>query len=173
MKLKRWIIFHYGILWSTYVGVDSNPPSDAIFSESRKENNAEIISTATLILLWNGHCKISTQPDLNEQLIDFLQISSTVLHSTNWAIDKWDKILKIDQVKERQLWKTAVTYLPSHFRLIHFIYQSSSINLCTKVQLIHFHLTHFTDHSPSHSHSPYLVLLMLHHISTLLCLSFF
>ena len=61
-----------------------------------------------------------------------------------------------------------VTYLPSHFHLIHFIYQSSSIQLCTKVQLIHF-----TNHSPSHSHSPYLVLLILHHISTFLCLSFF
>ena len=36
---------------------------------------------------------------------------------------------------------------------------------CIKVQLIHFvihfHLIHFTDHSPSHSHSPYLVLLMV------------
>ena len=44
---------------------------------------------------------------------------------------------------------------------------------CTKVQLIHFHLIHFTDHSPSHSPSPYLVLLILHHISTSLSLSFF
>ena len=43
---------------------------------------------------------------------------------------------------------------------------------CTKVQLIHFHLIHFTDHSPSHSHSPYLVLLILHRISTSLSLSF-
>ena len=66
-----------------------------------------------------------------------------------------------------------VTYLPSHFHLIHFIYQSLSIHLCTKVQLINFHLIHFTDHSPSHSNSPHLVLLMLHHISALLCLSFF
>ena len=66
-----------------------------------------------------------------------------------------------------------VTHLPSHFHLIHFIYQSLSIHLCTKVQLINVHLIHFTDHSPSHSNSPYLVLLMLHHISALLCLSFF
>ena len=66
-----------------------------------------------------------------------------------------------------------VTYLPSHFHLIHFIYQSLSIHLCTKVQLINLHLIHFTDHSPSHSNSPHLVLLMLHHISALLCLSFF
>ena len=44
---------------------------------------------------------------------------------------------------------------------------------CTKVQLIHFHLIHFTDHSPSHSHSPFLVLLILHRISPSLSLSFF
>ena len=41
---------------------------------------------------------------------------------------------------------------------------------CTIVQLIHFHLIHFLDHSPSHSNSPYLV---LHRISTSLSLSFF
>ena len=38
----------------------------------------------------------------------------------------------------------------------------------TKVQLIHsvihFHLIHFTDHSPSHSHSQYLVSLTMHRI---------
>ena len=48
---------------------------------------------------------------------------------------------------------------------------------CNKVQLthsvIHSHLIHFTDHIPSHSHSTYLVLLMLHRISILLYLSFF
>ena len=47
---------------------------------------------------------------------------------------------------------------------------------CTKVQLIHFaihfHLTNFTDHRPSHSHSLYLVFLILHRISTSLPLSF-
>ena len=48
---------------------------------------------------------------------------------------------------------------------------------CIKVQLIHFvihfHLIHFTNNSPSHSHSPYLVLFILHRILTSLCLSFF
>ena len=44
---------------------------------------------------------------------------------------------------------------------------------CTIIQLIHFHLIHFTDHSLSHSHSRYLVLLILHRISTSLSLSFF
>ena len=47
---------------------------------------------------------------------------------------------------------------------------------CTKFQLIHFiihfHLIHFTDHSPPNSHSSYLVLLILHPISTSLCVSF-
>ena len=37
----------------------------------------------------------------------------------------------------------------------------------------HFHLIHFTDHSPSHSHSAYVVLLILHRISTSFSLSFF
>ena len=45
------------------------------------------------------------------------------------------------------------------------------------VQLIHFiinfHLIYFIDHSPSHSHSPYLVILTQYHISTSLSLSFF
>ena len=48
---------------------------------------------------------------------------------------------------------------------------------CTKVQLIHFaihfHLIHFTDHSLSHSHSAYLLLLIVHLISASLSLSFF
>ena len=47
----------------------------------------------------------------------------------------------------------------------------------TRVQLIHFvirfHLIHFTDDSPFHSHSPYLVLLILHCSLTSLFLSFF
>ena len=41
--------------------------------------------------------------------------------------------------------------------------------LCSKVQLIHFvihfHIIHFTDNSPSYSHSSDLVLLILHFIS--------
>ena len=86
---------------------------------------------------------------------------------TFWTITglkkKKKKNLIFHILKERD-----ITYLPSHFHL--FI-------SCTKVQLIHFiihfHLIHFTDHSPSHSHSPYLVLLMLHCISTSPCLSFF
>ena len=45
------------------------------------------------------------------------------------------------------------------------------------VQLIHFiinfHLIYFIDHSPSHSHSPYLVILTQYHISTSWSLSFF
>ena len=44
---------------------------------------------------------------------------------------------------------------------------------CTIVQLIHFHLIYFTDHSLSHSHSPYLVLLILHRVSASLTPSFF
>ena len=68
-----------------------------------------------------------------------------------------------------------VTYLPSHFHHIHFIYQSSSIHFM--YQLIHFiipfHIIHLTDHGPSHSHSPYLILLIPHLISTTLRLSFF
>ena len=62
-------------------------------------------------------------------------------------------------------WKVClqlVTYLPSHFHFIHFIHF-----------VIHFHVIHFADHSPSHSYSPHLVLLILHHISTSLYLSFF
>ena len=47
---------------------------------------------------------------------------------------------------------------------------------CTKVQLIHFvihfHLIHFTNHSPSHSHSPSLVSLILHRNSTSLSFIF-
>ena len=38
---------------------------------------------------------------------------------------------------------------------------------------IHFHLIHFIDHGLSHSHSPYLVILILHRILALLSLSFF
>ena len=51
------------------------------------------------------------------------------------------------------------------------------IILYTKVQLTHFvihlYLIHFTNHNSSHSHSPYLVLLILHRISTSFSLSCF
>ena len=65
----------------------------------------------------------------------------------------------------------CVTYLSCPFHIIHFLYQTSSTHFMYKVQLIHFvihfHLFHFTDHSPSHSHSPYLVLLILFNQSRL------
>ena len=70
-----------------------------------------------------------------------------------------------------------VACLPSHFHLVHLIYQNSSNHF------IHESPTHSFRHSfPSrsfyislscHSHSPYLVLLILHRISTSLTLSFF
>ena len=68
----------------------------------------------------------------------------------------------------------------SHICLVTFISFISYTNVnqlisCTKVQIlhfvIHFHLIDFLHHSTSHSHSPYLVLLILHRISSSLSLS--
>ena len=60
-----------------------------------------------------------------------------------------------------------------HICLVTFI----SFILYNKVHLIrfaiHFHLNDFIDHSPSRSHLPYLVILILHCISTSLSLWFF
>ena len=71
----------------------------------------------------------------------------------------------------------GVTYLPSHFHLIHFIYQSSSTHFMYQSpthSFCHSFASHlFYDHRLSHSHSVYLVLLILHCISTTLSLSFF
>ena len=64
-------------------------------------------------------------------------------------------------------------FLVLHICLVTFIWFISNTEVhlfisCTKVQLIHsvihFYLLHFTDHSLSHSHLPYLVLLILHRI---------
>ena len=86
---------------------------------------------------------------------------------------------------------SIVTYLPTHFHLIHSIYQSPphSCILSTKVHLIHFidhsplqknlriwsHLLNilngklqFLSSGPSQSHLPYLVILILHCYSTTL-----
>ena len=64
-------------------------------------------------------------------------------------------------------------FLVLHICLVTFIWFISNTEVhlfisCTKVQLIHsvihFYLLHFTYHSLSHSHLPYLVLLTLHRI---------
>ena len=56
-----------------------------------------------------------------------------------------------------------ISYMPEFLSFISY----------TTVQLIHFHPIYFIDHSPSHSHSPYLVILTQYHISTSWSLSFF
>ena len=60
--------------------------------------------------------------------------------------------------------EAIVTYLSSHFHLIHFTSQSSSHS---------FPSIHLTYQIPSHSHLPYLVILIPHRISTSSSLSFF
>ena len=56
-----------------------------------------------------------------------------------------------------------ISYMPEFLSFISY----------TTVQLIHFHPIYFIDHSPSHSHSPYMVILTQYHISTSWSLSFF
>ena len=64
-----------------------------------------------------------------------------------------------------------ITYLVTFISFISYTKVHLLIS-CAIVQLIHFHHIYFSDHSQSHSHSPYLVLLILHRISTSVPLSF-